>query len=375
MSIDGSWLIIFGASAVVLAFFVLPVRWAGAFGTWVSGHWDVSHWAVGLLAGGLFFGSMLAHELAHLHRAARYGLGTTRVRLHVFGDIVDTAYQPSSPKQQLGVALAGPIVSAVLAAVCLGLGWVLPQGSLPQVTAQSVGEFNLFVTVISLLPGFPLDGGRVLHAVIWKFTDLYRATRAASPIGMGLSFLLAAGGCYWLAMSYSAGSGQQGLGILYGPWTLLVAWFLWSAARAAHRDASHRLRLSTARVHVVTRPFTQPPFSHDASVEEVWQAIVDDRARPPCWAVADAAGDITNWITRRDVAEVPPERRPGMRLGEIVQAVDSVEVMASNLMLDAVLNKVRRDRRGFYVVRDEERIVGWVYADDLVEGKRLGTTG
>ena len=377
ISLDASWLIIFGATAGIAAFFLLPWRWAGAFAKYSystpTGHWDVSHWAAGLLASALFFGSILAHELAHFTRAARYGKTAPRVRLYVFGDIVETAYQPQSSRQEIAVAIAGPIVSAVLGGIFVGLAWVLPEGSIPRVTAQLAGEFNLFVAVLSLLPGFPLDGGRLMHAVIWRRTDdLYRATRAASRLGMVISIPIALWGCFALVFSYGLGSD---LGLIFGPWSLLVAWFLWSAARAAHRDAVHRKRLSAARVNSVVRPFTLAPFAHDVSVEDAWQAIVNDRARPPCWAVADASGKVTGWFTRRDLAEVPPDRRPAMQLGVIVHAIDSAEVLESHLKLDTVLDEVQRERRGFYVVRQDGRITGWVYADDLVQGTRLGSAG
>ena len=375
ISLDASWLIVFGATAGIAAFFLLPWRWAGAFAEWPArptGHWDLSHWAVGLIAGALFFGSILAHELAHFIRAARYGGTAPRVRLYVLGDIVETAYRPRSPRQEIAVALAGPVVSAVLGGVFVGLAWVLPERSIPQVTARLVGEFNLYVAVLSLLPGFPLDGGRLFHAVVWRRTnDLYRATRAASRLGMAISLLIGLWGCFALVFSYGLGSD---LGLLFGPWALLVAWFLWSAASASLRDAGHRKRLSTAPVNSVIRSFTLAPFPHDASVQDVWQAIVNDRARPPCWAVADASGRITAWITRREVSDVPPDRRPETQLGEIVHAVDSAEVLESHAPLDTVLDDVQRDRRGFYVVKQDDRITGWVYAGDLVQGKRGGGT-
>ena len=377
ISLDASWLIVFGATAGIAAFFLLPWRWAGAFAKyWYStptGHWDVSHWAVGLIAGALFFGSILVHELAHFIRAARYGRTAPKVRLYVLGDIVETAYQTQSPQQEIAVAIAGPVVSAVLGGVFVGLAWVLPERSIPQVTAQLVGEFNLFVAVLSLLPGFPLDGGRLFHAVVWRRTnDLYRATRAASRLGMVISILIGLWGCYALVFSYGLGSD---LGLLFGPWALLVAWFLWSAARAALRDAGHRKRLSAAQVNSVIRSFTLAPFPHDASVEDASQAILGDRARPPCWPVADASGAITAWVTRRHVAEVPSDRRSSMRVGEVAHEISPANALEAHVLLDAVLDKAQRERRGFYVVKQDGRVTGWVYADDLIQGTRLGSAG
>ena len=163
ISLDASWFIFFGVSAVVAAFFELPRRWSGAFGTVPDGLADVSHWAAGLLAAALIFGSILAHELAHFVRAKQLGIAAPKIRLYVFGDVVEPMHEPVPPKQEVAIAIAGPIVSAVLGGVCLGLARVLPDDSLPQVAVQLVGEFNLFLAGFSLLPGFPLDGGRVLR--------------------------------------------------------------------------------------------------------------------------------------------------------------------------------------------------------------------
>ncbi len=363
ISLDASWFIFFGVSAVVAAFFELPRRWSGAFGTVPDGLADVSHWAAGLLAAALIFGSILAHELAHFVRAKQLGIAAPKIRLYVFGDVVEPMHEPQTPNQEVAIAIAGPIVSAVLGGVCLGLARVLPDDSLPQVAVQLVGEFNLFLAGFSLLPGFPLDGGRVLRGVMSADTnDAHQATREASRAGMVLSIPIGLWGFF-------------NFGSTFGIWALPVGWFLWSAASSSYRGALHRKRLSTTQVRAVTRPFAQAPFSLDASVADVWRAILSDRARPPLWPVADASGQIIARITRRDIAIVPPERRSSMRLGEIAQVFDPAEVLEPNMMLDAVLDKAERERRGFFVVKEEGRITGWAYMDDLVEGKRLGGAG
>ena len=213
-------------------------------------------------------------------------------------------HEPQTPNQEVAIAIAGPIVSAVLGGVCLGLARVLPDDSLPQVAVQLVGEFNLFLAGFSLLPGFPLDGGRVLRGVMSADTnDAHQATREASRAGMVLSIPIGLWGFF-------------NFGSTFGIWALPVGWFLWSAASSSYRGALHRKRLSTTQVRAVTRPFAQAPFSLDASVADVG-APSSARARPPLWPVADASGQIIARITRRDIAIVPPERRSSMRLGEL----------------------------------------------------------
>ena len=361
--IDASWPIFFGVSAVVIAFFALPQTWGGAFDGWSRGLSDVSHWAAGLLAAALILGCILAHELAHLWMARRLHIASPTTRLYVFGDVVEPMCDPQEAGGDVSVAIAGPIVSVALGGVCLWLASVFPYDSLPQAALLEAGVFNLFLAVFSLLPGFPLDGGRILRGVIlWATGDSYRATRLASWAGMVLSLPIGV-------------LGFLGIGTLPGIWALAVAWFLWSSARASNRDASHRQRLSAARVHMVVRPFTQAPFAHDASVEDAWQAIIGDRARPPCWPVADATGEITAWVTRRDVTTVPADRRTGTRVAEIAHEIGPADVLDPHAPLDTLLTKVQRERRGFYVVKQDGRITGWVYTDDLVQGRRLGRTG
>ncbi|MCY4113786.1 MAG: site-2 protease family protein [Chloroflexi bacterium] len=359
---DASWPIFFVVSFVVTAFFTLPWGWGGAFERWTGGYADLSHWGAGLLAAALILACILAHELAHLWMAKGLSMASPKTRLYVFGDVVEPMCDPREAGDDVTVAIAGPIASAVLGGVCLWLASALPYDSLPQAVLQVAGQFNLFLAVFSLLPGYPLDGGRILREIIEGATgDSYRATRIASRAGMVLSVPIGILGF----LSFST---------LPGIWALAVAWFLWTSASASNRDASHRQSLGTAQVRVVARPFTQAPFAHDASVEEVWQAILGDRARPPCWPVADVSGEITAWVTRRDLSTVPSNRRSDTRVAEIAHNIEPADVLEPQMLLDAVLTKVRRERRGFYVVKQDGRIAGWVYADDLVQGKRPGGT-
>lgn len=360
--VDASWPIFFAVSAAVTASFTLPWSWGGAFERWTGGYSDLSHWGAGLLAAAIILGCILAHELAHLWMAKGKSMASPKTRLYVFGDVVEPMCDPRKSGDAVSVAIAGPIASAVLGGVCLWMASVLPNDSLPQAALLVAGQFNLFLAVFSLLPGYPLDGGRILRQVISGATsDNYRATRIASRAGMVLSLPMGILGF----LSFSS---------LPGIWALAVAWFLWTSASASNRDASHRQRLSTAPVRVVTRPFTQAPFAHDASVEDVWQAIIGDRARPPCWPVADASGETTAWVTRRDLATVPADRRTGMRVAEIAHEIEPADVLEPDKLLDSVLTKVQREHRGFYVIKQDGRITGWVYADDLVQGKRPGGT-
>ena len=179
----------------------------------------------------------------------------------------------------------------------LALAQVLPPATVPRVTAQWLGEINLFLAAFNLLPGFPLDGGRVLRAIVWGITqNVHTATRVASLAGAGFGILLIIFG----AVQFIA---FRGLGV-QALWAIFIGWFLWSAARSALREGAVRRRLSSMVVRDVTRAFTQAPFPHDAVVAEAESSISAESA-PPVWPVADAAGDVFAMVATRDIAAVP----------------------------------------------------------------------
>jgi Zn-dependent protease len=179
----------------------------------------VEYWIAGVVGALALVGSLLAHELAHATVAARRGVRVRRITLWLLGGASELEHQPSQPGDELRIALAGPAVSLLLGALLVALSWVSAvAGGQVVITATLswLGTVNIMLGAFNLLPGAPLDGGRILHGLIWwRSGNRYRATRRAAGSGQLLGALLA------------------GIGVLFalngrwdGLWLILLGWFL-----------------------------------------------------------------------------------------------------------------------------------------------------
>jgi Zn-dependent protease len=177
-----------------------------------------------------FFVSLLAHELAHSVVAGSRGIPVRRITLFLFGGIAEASQDSRSPREEFFIAVAGPAMSFVLAGVFLGAWWYGAGAGWSRVlvgSAAYVGFLNLILAVFNLLPGFPMDGGRVLRSGIWAMTgDKTRATRWAARVGQGMALLL---------MVYGIWRVIEGE-VMGGIWLVLIALFIRHAARMSYRQ-------------------------------------------------------------------------------------------------------------------------------------------
>src|SRR5688572_14226769 len=185
--------------------------------------------ALGIGATLLFFGSVLVHELAHAVVAQARGIRVQDITLFLFGGATRARVESRAPADEFLIALVGPLTSGLLAGL-FGIVASLGRDVLSAPLAGTLGYLawtNLILAVFNLVPGFPLDGGRLLRAAIWKATgSLARATRIASVAGLGVGWLLVAGGVAWLLAGDLVG----------GIWFAFIGWFLVQAARASYQE-------------------------------------------------------------------------------------------------------------------------------------------
>ena len=223
--IDRSWF-------MVLAF----VTWSLAsdyFPSIMPGVENAVYWMTGLVSAILLFACVLLHEFGHSLMAMRYGMTIDRVTLFMFGGVAQLVGQLRRPSMELVVALAGPLVSAVIAGGCAITAFILSRSHVPPIVVIAVVQYlafmNVALIIFNLLPGFPLDGGRVLRALLWLWTgNLRRATRIASIVGIILAFgLFGLGG--WLM-----GKGPWAGGL----WYVLLGFFLYRSAHASYQATS-----------------------------------------------------------------------------------------------------------------------------------------
>ncbi len=223
--IDASWLIIVALVTWSLGSGYFPASYPG-FQVWV-------YWAMGLVAAVLLFVCVLLHELGHSLTAQRYGIPVTGVVLFIFGGVAQIAHDPKRPSVEFMVAIAGPLVSVVIAALCFWASSVMPIENPLHLMAVAIVRYlaviNTFILLFNLLPGFPLDGGRILRAGLWAWTgSLRQATRVTGTIGSILGMGLIVFGVWMILKSRW----------ITGFWYIYLGGYLRNAARRSYQEAS-----------------------------------------------------------------------------------------------------------------------------------------
>ena len=242
IDIDWSWLLIFILVTWNLAGGVFP----SIHPNWTTGQ-DIS---IGLLASFLFFGSVVAHELAHSLVANAQGVPVRRITLFLFGGVSNIQREPASPSDEFLMAFVGPLTSIVLGIIFLGVGLAAgatnilsafrdPLQALAGLNPLAtlllwLGPVNISLGVFNLIPGFPLDGGRVLRSIIWGITrDLKVATRWASWVGQVIAWGFIIAG---ISMFFGVSIPLLGTGFINGLWLAFIGWFLNNAAVQSYKQ-------------------------------------------------------------------------------------------------------------------------------------------
>lgn len=250
-----SWFVIF-----FLITFSLATQFTQQHPQWSH----AQHWSLGVLTSLLFFGSVVFHELSHSIVAIRYRIPVVSITLFVFGGIARIGRDPDTARQEFNIAIAGPLSSYFLS----GLFWLLaqlsPHNQMLAALAFWLAWVNFGLATFNLVPGFPLDGGRIFRAIFWGITRSYeRATRIAARSGQFIAYAMI------LLGSWRALSGN----FIDGLWIAFIGWFLLTAAQetvaqAAIRTALAGLRASDVMSHDV------PTIAPDISLEEYGQQVL-----------------------------------------------------------------------------------------------------
>lgn len=346
--IDLSWFIIF--------FLILWSLSAGVFPQQFPQFSTVTHIVMGVVGTLLFFASLLAHELSHSLVARTKGIPVQGITLFIFGGISRTRMEAESPGDEFQIAGIGPLVSLILAAL-FGLLWRAGNaaGWSEAVTgvAAYLASINLLLAIFNLLPGFPLDGGRLFRSIIWKVTgDLQKATRIASWGGRFLGYLLIGFGIFRL---FSAN-------ILGGLWLILIGWFLNNAAEASYQEQFLRMGLEgvQAREAMTENPETVSP---DLTLKE----LVDDyflHRRYQAFPVTSNNHPV-GIITLNQVKQVSEDQRSQVTVEDTMTPIaESVSVRPDENMADVVKKMQDSEARRVLVVRNHQ-LEGIITAHDI----------
>jgi Zn-dependent protease/predicted transcriptional regulator len=343
VDIDYSWLLIFAL--------VLWSLSAGYFPELYPGHRTLSYWTVGLVATLLFFASVLTHELCHAVMGNRLGENIDRITLFIFGGMAHLSGEPRSANDELKIAAVGPLSSLVLAfafwVVASALA-VEPESSLWKAVFRYLAFINLALALFNLLPGFPLDGGRLLRALLWKRSgDLQRATARAADWGNSIAWGLIGLGALEIFGGVLVG----------GLWLIFIGLFLRAAAASGYQGTIIEQALQRIRVgDIMTRePVTVTAELPVAEAVEQYFLRFGHGGFP---VVAD--GRAVGVLSLSDVRWCAPEERAQKRVGDVMRPFDpSIEIAPQASAIDA-LHKMNDANSGRLLVIDQGRLVGLI---------------
>jgi Zn-dependent protease len=357
VEINPTWLI----AVAIITWSLATAAYPSFFSFWST----TQYWIAGLLTTLLLFTSVLAHELGHSLVALSQGLKVRGITLLLFGGVSRIQGDATRPRNEFLIAFAGPAVSLVIG-ITLIVWWVMygPVYERDVTLFKGVifftGWMNILVAGFNMLPGYPMDGGRVLRSAVWSFTgDAARATRVAYLVGRAVFFILIGWGVWQIL------NGD----IFGGIWIALIAWFLMSSGRnEVYGERSNRAGQSAnivrgldLAVSTATRPM--PPMLEGSwSVEQV-----TDQGLPGNLLASvpvASQGELVGFVVRQDIDRVPIERKSETSIVELMNP-DSLRVISKDESVRESLRYMDRHHVNQLVVMDNDYVVGIVTREDI----------
>jgi Zn-dependent protease len=370
---DPSWIFIF-----------LLVTWnlSGVIFPSIHPDWSTPlNIGLGILASILFFASVLAHELSHSLMARAKGLPVGRITLFIFGGAADIGREPPSPGSEFLIAIIGPITSAVLGILFLVFGALSMNGlgagvdlsggfqSLSPLATMFfwLGPINILLAVFNMVPGFPLDGGRVLRSILWKISNNLRlATRWATVTGQFIAWLFIATG---IAMVIGLDVPVFGSGLIGGLWLAFIGWFLNNAAVQSYRQVVVEDMLRGVTVQRLLRPDV-PVIDPDLLLQDLPDLYNMDGGEH-AFAVL-RAGRLIGMLLIEEVRNTPQNRWRVTRVSEMMTPLEELQLIAPLDEATEAYNKLARSgARQLPVVEEDGNFVGVLRRRDIQRWLKL----
>ncbi len=344
--VRSSWLVV----AVIIAVMIAPSVEAAEPGL---GGWKY-------VAGGAFavllYLSVLLHEMSHALMAKRYGLPVRSITLHFLGGVTEIQGEPDTPRREFGVSVVGPLTSIGVGVVFALLHFVTPSGLL-RLAVDLLAGANLVVGVLNLVPGLPLDGGRVLRAAVWKATgNPHQGTIVA---GWGGRIAAAAALAYPFGRAVVTGEPTTVSDYVFA---LIIAGFLWGGASSAIMSAKVRRRLPALRARVLARRALTVP--HDLPLAEAVRRAQEEQAGSI--VVLGADGRTSGIVNEAAVQATPEDRRPWLPVSAVARTLEPGLTLSADLSGEALIRAMQRTPASEYLLLDEEGdVFGVLVTEDV----------
>lgn len=343
VAIHPSWFIILVLFAFTLATGFFP----GSYPGWGP----VTTWAVAVTATLLLFVSVLAHELGHSLVARRQGIPVRNITLFLLGGVASIERDASSPSREAALAGVGPVVSVVIGAVSLALSLALPGPEQLLAILFYLGIANISLAVFNLLPGFPLDGGRVLRAILWWRTrDFGKATRGAAAVGQGFGYLFIGLG----ALLVISGS------LFSGMWLGFIGWMLSQASQASAAQVALEERLAgLTAARIMTRPadWLAPYVTLSAAADG---RFTDYETRCLPVEPEDEEQAFDGLVCAGDLRKTPPDRWDRERVRDVMMPAEETPIVTPDTPASEAIKLMATRGVDRVAVLDGGRLVGFV---------------
>jgi len=343
---DLSWLVL-----------AVLVTWSLASGVFPAAYPDlqpVTYWLMGVAGAIGLFISIVFHEFWHSLIARRFGLPMKGITLFIFGGVAEMSEQPASPSVEFFMAIAGPISSVVLGGALYLLSRAMPQ-SIAGSVLRWLGVINFILAGFNMIPAFPLDGGRVLRAILWAAKkDLRGATLTASRFGSGFGIFL----IIWGVVHFIGGYFISGL------WLALIGMFIRGASRMSYQQVVLRQSLQGRHVDRFMRsdPVTVPASTTVRDLVENYFYRYHHRMFP----VTNGSG-LAGCVTSRQVKDLPQERWDTMTVSQVLQPCSPDNTIRSDADADKALALMNRTGNSRLLVVDGDSLVGIITLKDMLD--------
>jgi len=344
-----TWFIVFVLISVSLSWYYFP-----------SLNLDLTplaYWVIGIASSLLFFASVVAHELAHSLVARTNGIPVKSITLFIFGGIAQITREATKANAELKMAAAGPACSLVLGGL-FGLLWLFSRGISEPMGAMTLwlAQVNVILAVFNLIPGFPLDGGRVFRSILWRFTGNYKlSTRIATQVGQGVGYLFILGGISIMFLLRG--------GWFSGLWLIFIGWFLRNTASSSYHQAQWREALREVSASQVMTPDC-PVIPPNVTIDRLVQEYVFTSG---CYffLVTDEDG-VKGILTLNNIKAVSRQNWDVTQVKEIMTPIDKVKVAHPNQDALSILEEMDENDINQMPVVSEGRVIGLITRDNLL---------
>ncbi len=314
------------------------------------------YWVIGIVTSLLFFASVVAHELAHSLVGRANGIPIKSITLFIFGGIAQMTKEAARPGAEFKMAAAGPACSLVIGGL-FALLWLFTRGTIEPIAAMAywLAYINVALAVFNLIPGFPLDGGRVFRSILWQLSGNYkRSTRIATRVGQGVGYLFILGGILIMFVLRDW---------LSGLWLAFIGWFLENAASASYRQAQWREALygfTVSQAMTSDCPVVPPSTTVDQLVQE---HILTSGHHS--FLVADE-GRLMGILTLHNIKTVSQQNWGVTQVKEVMTPVDRLKIAHPDQDALSILEQMDEASINQMPVVSESRVIGLIARDNLI---------